>query len=101
MKWTYRQRNRGGRPRTDQAIERLVVRLTRENGWGNERIQGELVKLGYDISDETVAHIMRRHGISPLPDRGTSPSWCHLMTHYKDQLLACDFFTVGTLFLQT
>ncbi len=90
-KWTYRQRNRGGRPRTDQDIERLVMRLARENGWGNERIEGELLKLGYEISDETVANILRRHGIPPLPERETSPSWRHLMTHYKDQLLACDF----------
>ena len=100
-KWTYRQRNRGGRPRTDQEIERLVVRLARENGWGSERIEGELLKLGYDISDETIANILRRHGIPPLPERETSPSWRHLMTHYKDQLLACDFFTIDTLFLQT
>jgi len=34
-------------------------------------------------------------------ERDTSPSWRHLMTHYKDQLLACDFFTVETLFLHT
>lgn len=62
-KWTYRRQNRGGRPRTDREIERLVVRLARENGWGNERIEGELLKLGYEISDETVANILRRHGI--------------------------------------
>lgn len=37
----------------------------------------------------------------PVPERDTSPSWRHLMTHYKDQLLACDFVTVETLFLQT
>jgi putative transposase len=100
-KWTYRQRNRGGRPRTDRDIERLVMRLARENGWGNERIEGELLKLGYEISDETVANILRRHGIPPVPERDTSPSWRHLMTHYRDQLLACDFFTIDTLFLQT
>lgn len=62
-KWTYRHSNRGGRPRTDQEIERLVVRLARENGWGNERIEGKLLKLGYDISDESVGNILRRHGI--------------------------------------
>jgi putative transposase len=100
-KWTYRQRNRGGRPRTAQEIERLVLRLARENDWGNGRIEGELLKLGYDISDETVANILRRHGIPPLPERVPSVSWRHLMTHYKEQLLACDFFTVETLFLQT
>jgi putative transposase len=101
LKWTYRQRYRGGRPRTDREIEQLVLRLARENGWGNGRIEGELLKLGYDISDETVGNILRRHGIPPVPERDTSPSWRHLMTHYKDQLLACDFFTVETLFLRT
>lgn len=100
-KWTYRQRNRGGQPRTDREIERLVVCLARENGWGNERIEGELLKLDYEISDETVANILRRHGIPPVPERDSSPSWRYLMTHYQDQLLACDFFTVDTLFLQT
>ena len=75
--------------------------LERENGWGNERIQGELLKLGYEISDETVATLLRRHGIPPVPERDTSPSWRQLMTHYKDQLLACDFFTIDILFLQT
>jgi hypothetical protein len=84
-KWTYRQRNRGGRPRTDQEIERLVLRLARENGWGNGRIEGELLKLGHDISDETAANILRRDGIPPASERDTSPSWHHLMTHYKDQ----------------
>jgi hypothetical protein len=101
LKWTYRQRHPGGRPRTDREIERLVVRLARENNWGFERIAGELTKLGYAISHETVGNILRRHNIPPVPERETSPSWRHLMTHYKEQLLACDFFTVETLFLQT
>jgi putative transposase len=77
------------------------LRLARENDWGSERIEGELRKLGYEISDETVRNILRRHGIPPAPERDTSPSWRHLMTHYKDQLLACDFFTVEILFLYT
>ncbi len=101
LKWTYRQRNPGGRPRIDREIERLVVRLARENDWGFERIEGELKKLGYTISHETVGNILRRHNIPPVPERESSPSWRHLMTHYKEQLLACDFFTAETLFLQT
>ena len=99
-KWTYRHR-KPGRPRTDKELEQLVLRLARENEWGYERIEGELLKQGYTISRETVGNILRRHNIPPAPDRDTSPSWRHLMTHYKDQLLACDFFTVETLFLQT
>ena len=78
-----------------------MIRLARENDWGIERIEGELLKLGYTISQETVGTILERHGIPPAPERSTSPSWRHLMTHYKDQLLACDFFTVETLFLRT
>ena len=58
-------------------------------------------KLGYTISHETVGNILRRHGIPPAPERATSPSWRYLMAHYKEQLLAGDFFTVETLFLQT
>jgi putative transposase len=101
-KWTQQYQHTGGRPRTQREIERLVVRLARENtDWGYGKIQGELLKLDLDISEETIANILERHGIPPAPERGTSPSWRHLMTHYKDQLLACDFFTVETLFLQT
>jgi hypothetical protein len=51
----------------DQEIEQLVVRLARENDWGFERIEGELLKLGYTISHETVGAILRRHGIPPAP----------------------------------
>ena len=80
LKWTYRQRHRGGRPRTEREIEQQVVRLARENGWGNGRIEGELLNLGYDISDETVGNMLRRHGIPPVPERDTSPSWRHFMT---------------------
>jgi putative transposase len=101
-KWTQPSKNTGGRPRTQLEIERLVVRFARENvDWGYGKIQGELLKLDIDLSEETIANILERHGIPPAPERDTSPSWRHLMTHYKEQLLACDFFTIETLFLQT
>jgi putative transposase len=48
-----------------------------------------------------VANILDRHGIPPAPERGSSPSWRQLMSHYKEQILACDFFTIETLFLKT
>jgi putative transposase len=101
-KWTHKRKQAGGRPRTDRESEQRVVQLARENGdWGYGNIKGELAKLGHAVSRETIANILERHGIPPAPERGGSPSWRHLMTHYKDQLLACDFFTVETLFLQT
>ncbi len=101
-KWAYQSHRQRGRPRTKQEIERLIVRLARENrDWGNNKIAGELAKLGIALSDETVADILRRHGIPRAPERGGSPSWRHLMSHYRDQLLACDFSTVETFLLQT
>ena len=80
----------------------MVVRFARENAdWGYGKIAGELGKLGYAVSEPTIAGILKRHGIPPAPQRQGSASWRYLMTHYKDQILACDFFTVDTLFLQT
>ncbi len=100
--WTFQRDACGGRPRTAKELERLIVRLARENcDWGNARIEGELAKLGYEISDDTVSNILRQHGIPPVPERSPSLSWRKLMNHYKDQILACDFFTIETFFLQT
>jgi putative transposase len=100
-KWTHRQQAHTGRPKTDMTVERLVLQLSQANAWGNSKIAGELLKLGLHISDQTVANILKRHGIPPRPQRCPSLSWRHLMTHYQHQLLACDFFTVETLFLKT
>ena len=100
-KWTSRHQAQAGRPRTEAELERLVLQLARENDWGNGKIAGELLKLGYTLCDETIATLLKRHGIPPLPQRRPSLSWRHLMAHYRQQLLACDFFTIDTLFLQT
>jgi len=100
-KWTYRHRVQRGRPRTDADVERLVLQLARANDWGNGKIEGELCKLGIDISEQAIANILKRHDMPPLHQRCPSPSWRQLMTHYKQQLIACDFFTVETLFMQT
>ena len=45
-KWTQQKKNPGGRPRIAREIEQLVLRLARENDWGNGKIEGELIKLG-------------------------------------------------------
>src|SRR5215510_6770173 len=57
-----------GRPRIDQELEDLVVRMARENrSWGYDRIGGALTNLGYRISDQTVSNILKRHSIPPAP----------------------------------
>jgi hypothetical protein len=101
-KWMRGARRPAGRPRTPDIVERLVVRLAEDNNdWGYGKIQGELLKLGYRLSQGTIAQILVRRGIPPRNTRGQSAGWRHLMRHYKQQILACDFFTVETLFLKT
>jgi len=101
-KWTYPRQNKGGRPPTDKVLEDLILRLARENPrWGYGKIHGELIKLGFQTSEPNVGNILKRNGIQPAPVRHGSIGWHHLMNHYKDQILACDMFTVETVWLQT
>ncbi len=102
-KWTYQRTNLGGRPRTTPELEELIVRLAKENPrWGYGKIQGELKKLGHTIGRSTVQDILKRKHIPPAHRRkkqGTS--WRSFLSHYADQMVACDFFTVETIRLQT
>ena len=75
--------------------------MARENpGLGYEKLEGEMRKLGLDVSYITIRNVMNRHGLPPAPDRSSS-SWRRFLNHYKEQFLACDFFTVETLGLKT
>ena len=59
-----------GRPPVDEEIERLVVRMARENpSWGYDRIVGAMANLGHKVSDQTVGNILKRHDIPPAPKR--------------------------------
>lgn len=101
-KWTYSQKNKGGRPKIHKEKKSLIVRLAKENlRWGYGKIEGELLKLGYKVSLSTVRNVLNRNGILPAPVRFGSIGWKTMMKHYKDQLLACDFFVAESLFLRT
>ena len=58
-----------GRPRTERAIESLVVRMATENrDWGYTRIIGALSNLGHNLARGSVANILKRNGIEPAPE---------------------------------
>jgi hypothetical protein len=82
-----------GRPRVDKEIEDLVLRMAHENrSWGYDRIQGGLKHLEYTISDQTVGNILKRHGISPAPERKqTVTGWEFIRSHW-DVLEATNVF---------
>ena len=55
-----------GRPEIPPHISKLILRFARENRrWGYDRIVGALANLGYDVSDQTVANVLKRHGLEP------------------------------------
>jgi transposase InsO family protein len=89
-----RQRQSPGRPKIDQELEALIVRMARENrSWGYDRIAGALANLGYTISDQTVGNILKRHGLPPAPERKTTTTWKEFIRTHMDVLVATDFFT--------
>jgi len=91
-----------GRPSTAEAVKKLVIQLALENDdWGYAKIAGELEKLGIALSETAVGNILRAEGIEPAPVRAGSIGWKTLMRHYREQLLATDFFTVETILLKT
>ena len=100
-KWTYRRRRRVGRPRIGGKTATLILRLAKENPrWGYRRIQGELRKLGVVISATAIRSLLIRHGFAPVPRR-EGPSWKEFLACQTSGILACDFFTVETVWLRT
>ncbi len=83
-------------------MDALVLRLARENPrWGHRRIQGELGTLGHAVSPSAVRAALRRHRVPPAPQRRRATTWRDCIQQHKEQLLACDFFTIETLCLRT
>jgi transposase InsO family protein len=84
-----------GRPRTTGEVEELVVRMAHENrDWGYRRIHGALSNLGHKLARSTIADILERHGIEPLPERSRKTTWKEFLTQHWEMIVAADFFTV-------
>src|SRR5512133_2657028 len=57
--WRWKSRNRGGRPQIDTDLRALIRQMSLENPlWGAPRIHGELLKLGFQVAQSTVAKYM-------------------------------------------
>ena len=98
-RWTYAHRT-AGRPPLERSLRELILRLARENPhWGYKRIVGELKGLGISVSATSVRKVLIEAGLRPAPERMRS-SWRAFLRAQAASVLACDFITVETAFLQ-
>jgi len=96
--WTWKSRRPGpGRPRLPLELRLLIQRLARKNPrWGNVRIRGELGKLGFEVSAESV-RCYRRSALRRPP----SQSWRTFLHNHAPHIWTADFFTVPTITFHT
>ncbi|CAA9356409.1 MAG: Mobile element protein, partial [uncultured Chloroflexia bacterium] len=102
-KWTFKKKEPLGRPPISAEVEGLILRLANENPrWGYGKLEGELSKLGHDVGRSTIRDVLKRRRVPPAPERSRQGTrWRTFLTHYKDEMVACDFFTVETTWLKT
>ena len=87
--WRWKSR---GRPSVSPELILLIRRMSRENPlWGAPRIRSELLLLGYDVAEATVAKYMIRRGRRP-----PSQTWRTFLKNHLSRTVACDFFVVPT-----
>jgi hypothetical protein len=99
--WTYPALPRG-RPPVPSQVQTVIVQLATENPrWGYQRIRGELLRLGFRVSASSIARVLRANGLQPAPRRAATPTtWRSFLRRQAASILACDFLTVDTVFLQ-
>jgi len=85
---------RAGRKRISKEIRDLIFWMVAENPtWGAPRIHGELLMLGFDVSDRTVSRWIRKAPRDPEPAK----RWLAFLRNHREAIAAMDFFTVPTI----
>jgi transposase InsO family protein len=90
--WRWKSRSRGGRPQIETDLRALIRRMSIENPlWGAPRIHGELLKLGFEVAQSSVAkYMVRRRG---PPSQG----WRTFLRNHAPDIAAMDLFVVPTV----
>ena len=92
--WSLSQPKGPGRPRASLEIRKLVRTMATANPlWGAPRVHGELLKLGFEISERTVSRLMPK-------GRKSMQTWMTFLRNHVGQLVSIDFFTVATIQLR-
>ena len=89
-----RTRTQVGRKRTPKEVRELIFRMVVENPtWGAPRIHGELLMLGFDLSERTISRWMKR---APR-DADRAKRWLAFLRNHREAIAAMDFFTCQRL----
>jgi putative transposase len=84
----------GGGKRISKEIRDLIFQMVAENPlWGAPRIHGELLMLGFDVSERTISRWMSRAPRKPEPAK----RWLSFLHNHREAIAAMDFFTVPTV----
>jgi transposase InsO family protein len=90
--WRWKSGNSGGRPQIELALQALIRQMSNDNPlWGAPRIHGELLKLGFEVAQSTVAKYMIKRS------RGPGQSWWTFLRNHAPEIAAMDLFVVPTL----
>jgi hypothetical protein len=90
--WRWKSRPRGGRPQIETDLRALIRRMSMENPlWGAPRIHGELLKLGFEVAQSSVAkYMVKRHGPS-------SQGWRTFLRNHAPDIAAMNLLVVPTI----
>jgi len=90
--WRWKSRSLGGRPQIEADLRALIRRMSVDNPlWGAPRIHGELLKLGFEVAQSSVAkYMVKRHG-------PPSPGWRTFLRNHAPDIAAMDLFVAPTI----
>src|SRR6516162_7277938 len=90
--WRWKSRSLGGRPQIKADLRALIRHMSIENPlWGAPRIHGELLKLGFEVAQSSVAkYMVKQHG---TPSQG----WRTFLHNHAPDIAAMDLFVVPTI----
>ena len=90
--WRWKSRPFGGRPQISAELRALIRRMSIENPlWGAPRIHGELLKLGFEVAQSSVAKYMVKRGGPP------GQGWRTFLRNHAPDIAAMDLFVVPTI----
>lgn len=93
--WSWKSRHLQGRPSLSREVIDLICKMSLANPrWGAPRIHGELLNLGFELSEATVAKYLVRRRKPP------SQTWRTFLANHAKELVSSDFFVVPTVFFR-